>query len=386
MRKKIIIAASALVILCIVVFFVVRYAFLQKNDNKPVQNPKTVVVMKVRPGNNIQSTTFPAYVQASCEAVLFFRVSGPIVEVNVKPGDKIKKGTVMFKIDSRDYERKINLLKHQLTSEKARLEKATRSFKRYKMLCNKNAVSKELFDQKLSEYLVERARVSELESSIRIACDHLKDTELKAPFDGIVTEQHLEKHEMARAGEPVLAMHDISLVEVVAFIPEDDIVNLVSARNNKFNNTFYVCFPSIEEKKFKVKLYEWNTRANPTTRTYGVVFRVKQPAGTSVLPGMTAELIWEKHKINKLPIFNLPVAAFVSTTLKSGKIWIVDPETQTAVSKIVGIGKYSKEGCLQVTSGLESNALVIIEGTHFLRKGTKVKIMSKTKRQKNENF
>jgi len=157
-------------------------------------------------------------------------------------------------------------------------------------------------------------------------------------------------------------------------------VNLVSAGSNKLNNTFYVCFPSIEEKRFKVKLYEWNTRANPATRTYGVVFRVKQPNGTSILPGMTAELIWEKRKIHKSPIFNLPVAAFVSTTRKSGKIWIVDPETQTAVSKIVGIGKYSKEGCLQVTSGLESNALVIIEGTHFLRKGTKVKIMSKTKR------
>jgi len=386
MKKKLIIAASVLVILCIAVFFVVRYVFLQKNDNKPVRNPKTVVVMKVRPGSNIQSITFPAYVQASCEAVLFFRVSGPIVEVNVKPGDKIKKGTVMFKIDSRDYERKVNLLKHNLASEKARFEKAILSFERYRKLYNKAAVSKEQFDQKRSEYLVGSAKISELETSIRIAGDHLKDTELKAPFDGIVTEQHLEKYEMARAGEPVLAMHDISMIEVVAFIPEDDIVNLVSDKKNKLNNIFYVSFPSIQGEKFKVKLYQWNTRANPATRTYGVVFRLKQPAGTSVLPGMTAELIWAKHKIHKSPIFNLPVSAFVSINSKSGKIWIVDPETQTAVPKIVGIGKYSKGACLQVTSGLKLNSLVIIDGTHFLRKGTKVKIIPKATKQKNENF
>ena len=380
MRKKIIIATSITIILCVAAFFIIRYAFLQKNDNKPANNPKTVVVMKVSPGNNIQNIYFPAYVQASGEAVLFFRVSGPIVEVNVKPGDKIKKGTVMFRIDSRDYKRKVNLLKHQLSSEKARLEKATLNFIRYKKLYSKAAVSKQQFDQSRSEYLVERARVSELESSIKIASDCLKDTELKAPFDGIITEQHLEKYEMARAGEPVLAMHDISLIEVVAFIPEDDIVNLVSDKKHKINNNFYVCFPSIEGKRFKAKLYEWHTKANPTTRTYGVVFRVKQPNGTSVLPGMTAELIWEKHKINKLPIFNVPVSAFVSTTSKNGKIWIVDPETMTAVSKIVGIGKYSKGGCLQVTSGLESNALLITEGTHFLRKGTKVKIIPKPQR------
>ncbi len=371
MKKKKIIAALTLGILCIAICFSIQCCLAsQKIKKEFIQSPRTVVVMDAKAGDDIKGISFPAYVQASRKAVLFFRVSGPVFEVNVKLGDKVKKGAVLFKIDSRDYERQANLLKHQLRAEKARLEKATLNFHRYKKLHEKKAVSKQEFDQKRSEYLVEQANVSELENHIRIALDHLKDTELKAPFDGIMTEQHLEKHEMARAGEPVLAMHDISMVEVVAFVPEDEIASLVSTKNNAFQ----VCFTSIKDKSFKAKLYEWSTKANPVTRTYAAIFRIKQPSNNSVLPGMTAELIWTKHKSNKSLIFNLPISAFVSTTHKTGKIWLIDPKEQTTFSQTVAIGGYSDGDCLQVTSGLKPGSLVVIEGAHFLREGTKVKI------------
>ena len=358
----------------LITFFLAKLQFFgNKAVSKPVQISKTVTVIKVKPGNNIEKLSYPAYVQANCEAVLFFRVSGPIVEVNVKPGDKVTKGKVMFKIDSRDYERKVSQLKYQLAAQKARLDESLLEFKRNKSLYNKHAVSKMQFDKKLSNYLVEKANIDSLKSKIRIAMDQLADTELKAPFDGIITKQHLEKHEMARKGDPVLAMHNISLVEIVAFIPEDDIINLIKNKNSAFQ----VRFPSIKNKSFKAVLYEWSTIANQKTRTYGVVFRIKQPPETRFLPGMTAELVWRKYNPGKSTTFNVPLAAFVSTSLKNGKIWTVDPQTNIVFSQTVTLGKYNKGECLQVAAGLKANSLVVIEGAHFLRRGTKVNIITK---------
>ena len=367
----------------LIAFFLAKLQFFRnKAIKKPVQISKTVTVVKVKLENNIEKLSYPAYVQANCEAVLFFRVSGPIVEVNVKPGDKVTKGTVMFKIDSRDYERKVSQLKCQLAAQKARLDESLLEFQRNKGLYDKHAVSKMQFDKKLSKYLVEKANIDFIKSETRVAMDQLADTKLKAPFDGIVTKQHLEKYEMARAGDPVLAMHDISLVEIVAFIPEDDIINLIKNKNSAFQ----VCFPSIKNKSFKAVLYEWSTIANKETRTYGVVFRIKQPSEICFLPGMTAELIWEKHKPGKSTTFNVPLAAFVSTSLKSGKIWTVDPQTNTALSQTVTLGKYNKGECLQVAAGLKTNSLVVVEGAHFLRRGTKVNIITRSNNTINENF
>ena len=378
MKKKVMIGVSVAGLICIAVFFIIHFIFLRTVNNKTSRPPRPVVVLKVKPGVDVQSISFPAYVQASSEAVLFFRVSGPIIEVNVKPGDKVKKGTVLFKIDPRNYDREVNLLKNQLTAEKARLEKAMLEFERHKKLLSKRIVSKRDFDLKRSIFLVEQAKASELENRIKIAMDHLKDTELKAPFNGIVTEQHLEKHEMARAGEPVLAMHDICTIEVVAFIPEGDISCIVSDKNNQF----HACFAPIKNHNFPVKLQEWNTRANSATRTYEVVFRMKQPSGSPILPGMTAELIWQKHNSNPSSIFNIPLYAFVSTTHITGKLWVIDQESQTAAPKTVAIGKYCEGGSLQVISGLESDCLVVVEGAHFLREGNKVELVQKNKGNK----
>jgi membrane fusion protein, multidrug efflux system len=373
-RTRVIILIAGTSCLLIAFFLGKLQFFRNKAIKKPVQISKTVTVIKVKPENNIEKLSYPAYVQANCEAVLFFRVSGPIVEVNVKPGDKVTKGTVMFKVDSRDYERQVSQLKHQLAAQKARLDESLLEFQRNKGLYDKRAVSKMQFDKKLSNYLVEKANTDSLKNEIRVAKDQLTDTELKAPFDGIITKQHLEKYEMARVGEPVLAMHDISLVEIVAFIPEDDIVNLIKNKNSEFQ----VRLPSIKRKIFKAVLYEWSTIANQETRTYGVVFRIKQPPETSVLPGMTAELVWEKYKPGKSTTFNIPFAAFVSTSLKNGKIWTVDPQTNTVFSKTVTLGKYNKGECLQVAAGLKANSLVVVEGAHFLRRGTKVNIITRS--------
>lgn len=78
------------------------------NASTPKAAPRRVRVMHPKPIGDVTDVAFPGRAQASREATLFFRVSGPLVAVDVKPGDSVLKGQVLMRIDPRDYERRVS--------------------------------------------------------------------------------------------------------------------------------------------------------------------------------------------------------------------------------------------------------------------------------------
>jgi len=312
--------------------------------------------------------SFPGYVQPSRKAVLFFRVSGPIIDVNIKPGDEVKKGKVLMKIDQRDYKKNIDYLEFQLKAEKAHLEKAKFGYNRYKRLEEKNAVSKEKYELKIEEYFVAKSNIEALETKLKIAKDQLDDTELIAPFDGIIKKQFLEKHEMAYQGEPVLSMYDISVLEVVVSVSERDINKILKNRNGRF----VVIFGSLCNETFPAKLYEWSPDTTETIRTYELVLRLGHLPDKMILPGMTAEVIYQHTKNSLNQKYTIPLNAIVSKHNNIGKLWIFNSKANTVSSNEVELGDYYKNNLIEVVSGLEGNELIVTDGAHFMHEGLKV--------------
>ena len=336
---------------------------INKNSfNHPKIQLSNVEVEKVKANSKNKLLTFPGVAKASHTAVLFFRIQGPIVAVNVKPGDVVKKGQLLMQADSRDYIKNINLLKYQLDAEKEKLDKLLSDYKRNLTLHKSKVVSTKSFEVAKSSYYFEYARIQEFETALKIAKDKLIDTKLFAPFDGVIKKQYLEKYEMAKIGAPVLAMHDISTIDITAFIPESEVHSIL----NKQNGDFTVHFNTIKNKVYKTHLYKWNTEADPVTRTYSIVFRIKQPKNNLILPGMTAEVYWRENNIQSTKIYSLPLSAFVILTRSTGKIWSYNPKTCKVVSKIVKVGSPYGKNRIHVVSGIKDNDLIITEGAHFM--------------------
>ena len=242
--------------------------------------------------SEVGMVSFPGRAQASREATLFFRVSGPLINVNVKPGDTVKKGQVLMRIDPRDYVRRvagietriaatqaqfqkmkngarkedINILEQNILVAESMVKLAEKEYHRHNNLLDEHAVSEQLFEKaentwltakaklkslrqqlkrdktgaRKEDILATRAQLDGLRTELNIAQDQLADTQLKAPFDGIITAQFLENHEMARAGMPVLAIHDISVVEIPVDVPESFVARLLkSPHENGFKVQFF---------------------------------------------------------------------------------------------------------------------------------------------------
>lgn len=253
----------------------------------------------------IRSTPFnqsyPGMVFASQQTQLAFRVGGPLINVAVKPGDRVEKGQVLMEIDPRDFEDNIRVLEAELTGANSQQDRAKRDYDRAQTLFEQHVNATADFDQAKSAFDSAFSGVESIKAQLQIARHQLKDTSLRAPYAGVVTIQSAENHEMVNAGQVVLAVQDISTLEVEIKIPENEIAR----RPLKVGKEVSIELAAIPNRTFKAKLVEWNTAADPVTRTYALRFSFFAPTDVQVFPGMTAE-VTILNDDPKVSTYNLP--------------------------------------------------------------------------------
>jgi RND family efflux transporter MFP subunit len=245
--------------------------------------------------------SYPGMIFASQQTQLAFRVGGPLINVAVKPGDVVKKGQVLMQIDPRDFEDNIRVLEAQLAGAKSQQDRAKRDFDRAQTLFEQHVNATADFDRAKSTFDSAFAGVESIKAQLQMARHQLKDTSLLAPYAGVVTLQSAENYEMVSAGQVVLAMQDISTLEVEIKIPENEIAR----RPLKKGSEVSIELSALPQRTFIAKLVEWNTAADPVTRTYALRFAFVAPTDVHILPGMTAE-VTILNKDPRVSAFYLP--------------------------------------------------------------------------------
>ena len=310
---------------------------------------------------------YPGEIRASKETNLSFRVDGPLIDIQKKPGERVIKEELLMQLDPRDYRDRIKILEAELDGALARANKASQDFTRAKQLFEKDVIAKADYDLARSNSSSANAAVKNIRAQLSVAKHQLKDTSLRAPYDGIVTAQLAENHEMIRAGQIVMRMHDVSTLEINTNIPENDIGFLVLQKGSNAVLTV----PSLRGRFFTATLKEWSTEADKTTRTYEVTFTLQAPEDQSLLPGMTAEITLQNLKARK-PVMTVPLDAVTADREGNSVIWVYDEESGvTTPKKIITADMYDDRRII-VDGGLNGNELIVTGGVHFLVEGMQI--------------
>ncbi len=140
------------------------------------------------------------------EVELSFEASGKIVQINFIEGARVRKGALLAKINDRHLQ--AQLLKLQAQNKLLK----EREF-RQKTLLTRDAVSQESYDQVLTELQANEADIMLLEA--RIA-----ETELMAPFDGIVGLRYVSEGSFANPNIKITRLVKISPIKIEFSIPE----------------------------------------------------------------------------------------------------------------------------------------------------------------------
>ncbi|HTR84281.1 MAG TPA: efflux RND transporter periplasmic adaptor subunit [Reyranella sp.] len=131
---------------------------------------------------------------------LVARVEGFLTEINYKDGQFVKKGDSLFKIDPTIYIAKVKQAESELSSAKALLAQAEAEFGRQDVLLKQNVSAQNTYDQAKAKRDSGRANVENETANLEVAKANLGYTDVRAPFDGIVTRHLISVGELVGNG------------------------------------------------------------------------------------------------------------------------------------------------------------------------------------------
>ena len=333
----------------------------KKEEAPPAEVVRPVKVMTVTGADKGATVTYPGRTRANRRVDLSFKVPGPLVALPVEEGQAVKKGSLIARILDRDF-------KIALDQATAQAVNAERQYERYKELYVRRQVSKADFDRFKAERDVAAAKLQDAKNA-------LKDTYLRAPFDGIVAKRYVENFEEIQAKQPIVFFQDNSKIEVLVDAPETVIATL---RQDDESIEAYAAFAVAPDKKFPLGLKEFSTEADPQTQTYQVVLIMDQPDGLNILPGMTATVTGTHIKTaaaEKRII--VPAISVMEDAGGTSYVWTLNRESMTVKKHPVVPGEMTGSGSILIREGLTGGETIVTSGVTKLSDGMKVSIWKK---------
>lgn len=183
--------------------------------------PRVVDTTRVLSANGPEQVTLSGQVRASEHTQLSFEVTGEVRTVLVDVGDTVATGEVLATLDKARYELAYG---QALASEReaaAALQEARLDHRRQSDLAERGFGSQSQLDSATAALESARYRHEAAVASRRIAERDLAQTQLKAPFEGTVSQRMVEPAERVSAGQGVLAViSDREGYEVETSVPE----------------------------------------------------------------------------------------------------------------------------------------------------------------------
>ena len=276
------------------------------------------------------------------EVIIRAETAGEINEVVIKEGNDIKENDILANIDIDDRNIRLDRTKAQTAVEK-------RKYNSLKNLGAKGYTAQTRIDEAFAAYTSAQAD----EKKIKLDIAH---TKIKAPFDGVIDVQSIEKGDYVDIGDKLFTIVDNNPLVVSVFIPQQDINAL------KKGGKADVTLVTGEQKQGTIRFIA--PRANQETRSFRVEIEIPNPdnlpSGTSATARIPKESVMAHFISPALLTLNNDGETGVKTINNEG---VVSFHTIKIVS--------SEKGGIYVT-GLPDKAQIIYNGQGFVRTGDTV--------------
>ena len=354
--------------------------------------PEPEVIRPVRTTQLASSTqnfskNYFGTVQGAKRVDLSFRVSGPLNKILVDKGAAVKKGDLLAILDKRDFNTNLKQAQSAQAQAQAQYKDAQTNFKRYENLYKQRAISKAQYDAAQTQVDVTHSAVNTAAARTAQARDALTDTELRAPFDGVIADRMAENFQDITAKQTIFSLQDISQLEIVFNIPDNDIllaplpgnISLAQLTQPNFSKLFTLTslFEAIPDKRFNLSLKEFAAQADPTTNTYQVTAVMPQQPDINLLPGMAAQVnvsfINNHHSSN----FTVPASAILSLN-NNYYLWryaSASRDIGEVQRVLINIIAPADGGMIEITGeDLKAGDVIVTAGVNFLRDNQKVRL------------
>ncbi len=387
-KKKLIIFGS--LGLLVIIFIVIALVSGGKEEIIMVQTEK------VEKRDITQTVTATGQIDPEFKVLITPEVTGEIINLPVKEGDRVKKGDLLIRIKGDQYKAQKERLEASLKSSEATLKireaernRLTLEFERVKELHKKTLVSDSELETAESNYLsaqasYEQAQANVLQSkaSLREVLETLYKTTIYSPLTGTVTQLNVELSERVLGsgfsqGTNIMTVANLNNMEAVVEVDENDVV-IVS-----IGDTAIIKVDAFRDREFKGIVTEIGNSAKSTgvgSQDQVVNFEVKiklSDLEDNLRPGMSCNADIETetvYDVISVPIQCVTARVDMKKFKKNGDDENQDEKKEEMKKKdkkekkkgpkeVVFVVEEGKVNMVEVTAGIsDDNYLEIKEG------------------------
>ncbi len=314
-----------------------------KSDVTPA--PK-VRVRKIKPQSVTQSIILYGRTEPGRSSILRSELSGRITEIHFARGQRVNRNDPVIRLDLNDRDK-------QLSYVQARLAQHKLEYKGSQSLSIKGYQGKSKLAQSQADLKETEAQVAHLKKEI-------KNTLIRAPFDGVIYDQSVEIGDYVTEGEQLAEIIDLNPLIVRGDVSQLNIQAIFVNQKAK------VTFSGNIKKTGAVKYV--SSMSNPQTNTFRIEVYLDNP-DLKLLAGLTTEI-----EIPLKEVSAIKISPALFSLDENGIIGIKWVKNNTVHFSTINIVKTEADG-VWITA-IDPEMEIITVGQAFVRKGDKVEAIS----------
>jgi multidrug efflux system membrane fusion protein len=274
--------------------------------------------------------------------ILRAKAAAQVQDILIKEGHEVKAGDILALLDIEDRQLRLDKAQAKTAEEQRKYDSA-------KNLGKKGYTAATKIDETLAA--LKTAQADEKQIALEI-----ENTQIKAPFDGIIDRQSIEKGNYVSIGDDVFTIVDNDPLVVTVYVPQHEISEIETGK------TAQIKLATGQSREGIIRFVA--PRAEQATRTFRVEIAIPNP--DNLPSGTSASAHIPKHSI---------MAHFISPSLltldEKGVTGVKTVNAESAVEFYpIKIVKAAPDGIY--VSGLPDRARIIANGQGFVSAGEDV--------------
>jgi membrane fusion protein (multidrug efflux system) len=318
----------------------------EKTDSIQSVAVKTMIVKKELINRNIDYT---ASLLPFEEVHLAPSTPGRIEKINVEISDNVSKGQVVALMDRTNLEQaRINLMKLET------------DFKRLDTLKKTNSISAQQYDQIKSAY-------DGAKNSYQFL---LENTQLRAPFSGVVSGKYFEDGEIY-SGSPIASIGKPAIVSIVQIYQLKALIGISASYYPLITRGLKADVKSeiYPDQVFKGEIFKIYPTIDNSTKTFTVEVKI-QNENLKLRPGMFSKIQLNLGKGNAILVPNIALVKQTGTN----DMYVLLNKNNVAIKTLVKTGRMIDDR-IEILDGLSEGNEIIILGQNKLENQTPISII-----------
>lgn len=363
-NRKVKIVLGLLLAVCVIIGYRI-YSNIQADRARAAKmsQSRSIAVVTVHPVRRtiVPQLHFSGSLDPEWQAQVAAKVDGRLEKVYVHEGDRVEKGQVLAILEQMDTDANLLSAKGSFLDAQTSLRKAETDLARYEKLYATGAVSQQVVDDYRFARDNAAAKLEAARGSLQGMESKAAGTVVTAPADGIVAKRFYQEGYYAKAGTPLFAIADISMLKTTIHIPEGQVTGV------RVGNEADIALPAYPGKKLVGKITRIAPVADLPAHTFAAEVSVDNSEG--LLAGVYANvsLIGEPRE----QVLTIPMHAIV---MRDDQQTVFVADAQGVVQRRVLALGYSDDKVAEVLSGLDEKDTIVVEGHNKLREGSRINL------------